>query len=583
MTDQPIRRLAAILAADIVGYSRLMDEDQAATLDALRVLRSELFSPVVRRHNGNLVKSMGDGWIVEFPSVFDAVTCVLEIQKGLAGHERVRLRYGIHSGEVVFEAEDLFGDGVNVAARLEALAEPGQVLISDSAYNALDAKTAGLFGGGGLRQLKNISRKIAVWGVPAAETADEDTATSVIAMAAPAPDKPSIAVLPFRNLSHDEEQEYFADGVTEDIIGALSKFQWLMVIARNSSFAFKGQTPDVKTVSEALGVRYVLDGSIRRAAQRVRITGQLTEAHSASSIWSNRFDGVMDDIFELQDKVTIDVVGAIEPSLRQAEIERLRVKPTEDLQAYELYLRAQSHFHLVTDADNQAAISFLSKAVEKDPGYAVAAGLLAWCYLQRAVQQWGLNDGDVPRAIGLAEQVLASDRADAMALAYAAHVIMMFLGDNLRARRAFERSLTDNPHSALAHSLSAANEATLGEPERAVQHADLALTLSPKDSFRYTFLITKALPLIDLGRYDEAVEAASASIDERGNFLLSHYALIGALMLKGDREAARQAFGRLLTLSPEVSLSTIVKSARFFQGDRAAELRQALRDVGIPD
>ncbi len=581
MSDRPRRRLAAILAADVVSYSRLMGEDQDGTLAALRALRQDLFGPAVRRQRGNLVKSMGDGWIVEFPSISDAVACALEIQAGLVDHARIRLRYGIHTGEVVFEDDDVFGDGVNVAARLEALAEPGQLLISDTAYNSLDSKTAAQFAGGGLQKLKNIARSIAVWGVPAFSARSEVKSEPLI-KAMPAPDKPSIAVLPFRNLSTDEEQEYFADGITEDIIGALSRFQWLFVIARNSSFAFKGKSPDLRAVSEALGVRYVLDGSIRRAASRVRISGQLTDTASEANIWSNRFDGVIDDIFELQDKVTIDVVGAIEPSLRQAEAERVRIKPTEDLQAYELYLRGQSHFHLVTDADNRTAIALLSKAMEKDPGYAVAAGLLAWCYLQRAIQNWGIEEGDVPRAIQLAEQVLVSDRADAMALAYAAHVIVMFVGDHLRARRAFERSLTDNPHSALANALYAVNEAMLGEAERAVKHADLALALSPRDTFRYTFLLTKALPLIDLGRYQEAAEAAQASVDERRGFLLTHYALIAALQLGGDHAAARHAVEDLRALSPDPTLSKIVKSARFLQNESADQMRQALLDAGIP-
>ncbi|MBT5264649.1 MAG: adenylate/guanylate cyclase domain-containing protein [Rhodospirillaceae bacterium] len=574
------RRLTAILAADVVGYSRLMSEDQSRTLDALRAFRSTLFEPQVQDHRGTVVKSMGDGWIVEFPSISDAAACGVAIQHGLAGHEVIQLRVGIHIGDVVFDDQDVFGEGVNIAARLEGLAEPGQVLISDSAYQSLDGKAAGQFGGGQAHQLKNIPRAVAVWRWPSDSDA---TSNEVKGEAAPAPDKPSIAVLPFDNMSSDKEQEYFADGITEDIITELSKFRWLMVIARNSSFSFKGQSFDIRDVGQALGVRYVLEGSIRRAGERVRITGQLIDAADGSHIWADKFDGVLSDIFELQDKITLDVISAIEPTLRQAEVNRLRVKPTEDLQAYELYLRAQSHFHLVADEENLEAIRLLSIAVEADPGYAIAAGLLAWCFVQRSVQNWELEKSNVPRAIALAEQVLKSDRADAMALAYAAHVIMMFTGDNLRAKGAFDRSLADNPNSALAHTLCSFNYNSMMAFESAILHAEKALQLSPRDTFRYSFHMSKAMSLLFLQRFDEAIESATAAIIDRKNFLISHYILIAALELKGELVEARAAVGELKALSPEVTMRSIRESVRFFQNEASEPVLQALSQAGIPE
>ena len=576
------RRLAAILAADVVGYSRLMGEDQAGTLEALRHLRSELFAPALKNNRGHLIKSMGDGWIVEFPSISDAVACALHIQEGLASYPKVALRIGVHTGEVVFEAEDFFGDGVNVAARLEALAEPGQVLLSDNAYQSLDQRTAVEFGGGEARELKNIARPVGVWCWPADTAVRATTAGAGAGAAAADSEMPSIAVLPFENLSGGSDQDFFADGISEDIITALSKFRWLRVMARNSSFGFKGQAMDVRDIGKSLGVRYVLEGSIRRAGERVRITGQLVDASDGAHIWADRFDGVISDIFELQDQVSRDVICAIEPSLRQAEIDRARKKPTEDLQAYELYLRAQSHFHLLTDQDNQEAIRLLSLAVDRDPGYAIASGLLGWCFVQRAVQKWALEPDAPQKAIGLARGVLESDRADAMALAYAAHTLMMFAGDHERARSAFERSLTENPNSALAHTLCAANCSAMLQLEHAIHHADQALRLSPRDTFRYSFHFARALPLFLLGRYEEASEAAKASVMDRGNFLMSRFVLIAALVLKGDLAAGRAAAAELRAMAPEITVAAIRQSAPFFKSESAAELHRALEDAGVP-
>jgi TolB-like protein len=575
------RRLAAILAADVVGYSKLMGEDETTTLADLRLLRGERFEPTMVNHGGSVMKRLGDGWLVEFPSVSKAVESAIVVQDSLKGHDRIRLRIGIHIGEITVQDDDFYGDGVNIAVRLQEMAQPGEILLSDTAHHSIDRKTAKDFQNAGTRQLKNIVRSVTLW---CRSETDEVGQSRPAIMAAPRPieERASIAVLPFENMSSDLEQEYFADGITEDIITELSKFRWLTVIARNSSFVYKGRAIDLREVGRALGVRYILEGSIRRAANKVRITGQLIDTKDGSHIWADKFDGELEDIFELQDNVTLDVISAIEPTLRQAEINRLRAKPTNDLQAYELYLRAQSHFHLLTDEDNREAINLLSQAVGLDPGYAIASALLSWCYVQRTVQNWDIVQDEIKRSVALANQVLESDRADAMALAYAAHATTMFSNDYLRAREAFERSLSENSNSALAHALYAANLIMLEDYEDGLFHAQRALQLSPKDTFRYNFHTVKALAQLFLARYDEAAEAALSAVIDRRNFLVSRYILIAALALKGDEDGARNAVKEMLAISPKVSIGGIMQAVPFFRTNTAEKCKQAWLVAGIP-
>jgi TolB-like protein len=335
------RKLAAILAADVAGYSRLTGIDEEGTLKRLRKLRRELINPAVSLHRGRIVKTTGDGILIEFPSVVDAVRCALDVQRGMDGRnadvqteQRIEFRVGINVGDVVVEGDDLLGDGVNVAARLEGIADAGGICISEAAYQHIRDKLDLIFEDTGEQRLKNIARSVRVYRVrPSGAAASSRPAL-------PLPDKPSIAVLPFQNMSGDPEQEYFADGIVEEIITALSRFRQLFVVARNSSFTYRGRTVDVKQVGRELGVRYVLEGSVRKAGNRVRITGQLIDASSGGHLWADRFDGDLEDIFDLQDKITGSVVGAIAPKIEQSEIERAKRKPTGDLVAYDYYLRA---------------------------------------------------------------------------------------------------------------------------------------------------------------------------------------------------------------------------------------------------
>jgi len=348
------RRLAAILAADVAGYSRLMGADEEGTHERFRAHLRELVDPKIEQHRGRIVKNTGDGVLAEFPSVVDAVRCAVEVQRGMMDREpdvpevhRIRFRIGINLGDVIVENGDIFGDGVNIAARLEALAEPGDICVSRMVRDNVRDKLDYAFEDLGEQQVKNIARPVRVYRVRNPAVPDEEAAPAA-AQPLPLPDKPSIAVLPFANMSGDPEQEYFADGMVEEIITALSRIRWLFVIARNSSFTYKGQAVDVKQVGRELGVRYVLEGSVRNAAGRVRITAQLIDATSGAHLWADRFDGALDDVFELQGKVAVDVAGIIEPALQAAEIRHSANRPTTDLSAYDLYLRALAIFFPVT-------------------------------------------------------------------------------------------------------------------------------------------------------------------------------------------------------------------------------------------
>src|SRR5262245_16530614 len=375
------RRLAAILAADIAGYSRLIGADEGGTLQRLRAIRDELIDPTIATHHGRLVKTTGDGLLIEFGSVIDGLRCATEIQAGMAERnamvppdERVEFRMGLNVGDVVVEDGDLFGDGVNVAARLEALAEPGGICVSarvqEDAAGRLDLAFEDL----GEQQLKNIARPVRVYRV----VTEARPAMPQVSSDPPLPDKPSIAVLPFANMSGDPEQEYFADGMVEEIITALSRIRWLFVIARNSSFTYKGQTVDVKRVGRELGVRYVLEGSVRKAGSRVRITAQLIDALTGTHLWADRFDGLLEDVFELQDKVASSVAGIIEPTLQAAETARAAKRPTQDLTAYDLYLRA---YAMVWSSARQIpeALRLMEQAIARDPHYGPALAWAAHC------------------------------------------------------------------------------------------------------------------------------------------------------------------------------------------------------------
>ena len=377
-----VRRLAAILAADVAGYSRLIEADEEGTLGRLKALRTEVIDPKIAGHKGRIVKTTGDGLLVEFASVVDALRCAAEIQAALAESNaalppdrRIEFRVGVNVGDVV-EDDDIFGDGVNVAARLEGLAEPGGICVSARVQEDTAGKLDLAFEDMGEQSLKNIARPVRAYRVGPAS----GPAFTRASFGPTLPDKPSIAVLPFANMSGDPERQYFVDGMVEEIITALSRIRWLFVLARNSSFTYKGQAIDVKQVGRELGVRYVLEGSVRKAGQRVRITAQLIDAETGAHLWADRFDGSLEDVFDLQDKVASSVAGVIEPALQAAETARSSGRPTTDLTAYDLYLRASAMFS--SSAQVPEALRLMEQAIGRDPRYGPALALAAHCCLR---------------------------------------------------------------------------------------------------------------------------------------------------------------------------------------------------------
>ena len=402
------RRLAAILAADVAGYSRLMGVDEEGTLAALKAYRRELVDPKIAEHRGRIVKTTGDGALVEFASAVDAVRCAMEIQRAMAERNaaipedrRVEFRIGINVGDIIIDEGDIYGDGVNIAARVETLASPGAICLSENAYQQMKGKLTLEVSDMGEQQLKSIAQPLRVYRV----RLDGPTET----VAPVLPDKPSIAVLPFSNMSGDPEQEYFADGISEDIITGLSNLRWFFVIARNSSFTYKGKAVDVKRVARELGVRYVLEGSVRKGGNRVRITAQLIDAATSNHIWADRYDGDLTDIFELQDEITKKVVAAIEPKLLEAEAIRSQPRSSEDLDAWDLVTRANSLLWRLTKADIEAAVTMLRSATARYPHYSPAYSMLAFALLFRAIPVGVSRSQDVKEAIPLASRAAELD------------------------------------------------------------------------------------------------------------------------------------------------------------------------------
>jgi len=478
------RRLAAILAADVVGYSRLMEKDEAGTLAALKCHRAEVVDPLIAEHGGRIVKLMGDGALVEFASVVDAVACAVAVQEDMAERnaaadedKRIVLRIGINLGDVVVEGDDIYGDGVNVAARLEALAEPGGIALSGYAHDQVEGKVEVSFEDTGEHELKNIARPIRVFRVNAKHAPAGPAPASA---PLPLPDKPSIAVLPFTNMSGDPEQEYFSDGITADLITELSRFRELFVIARNSSFHYKRQLPDRPDVGRELGIQYVVEGSVRKAGNRVRITAQLVEAASGTHLWAERYDRDLDDVFAVQDEVVRAIVGNLAIRLEDEQVEVARRKLPEDLRAYDWWLRGKRCLDLATPEATRDAHSLFGKAVEIDPDYARGyAGLAEATYSRAFYPPLPKPFGDmVEDALVPAERAVLLDDTDSRP-----HVILgwvcMFRREFDRARRHFDLSNSLNPNDADAIMQRACALALLGDTDAAVDQAQLAVRLNP--------------------------------------------------------------------------------------------------------
>jgi TolB-like protein/class 3 adenylate cyclase len=516
------RRLAAILAADVAGYSRLIGADEEGTLTQLRAIRAEVIDPRIAEHHGRLVKTTGDGLLVEFASVVDALRCASEMQQAMAGRnagiavaERIDFRIGINVGDVVVEDGDIFGDGVNVAARLEGLAEPGGICVSARVQEDAAGRLDLVFEDLGEQNLKNIARPARVYRVgPPASGRHAGGTPAVQSAALPLPDKPSIAVLPFQNMSGDPEQEYFVDGMVEEIITALSRIRWLFVIARNSTFTYKGRAVDVKQVGRELGVRYVLEGSVRKGGSRVRITAQLIDAATGAHLWADRFDGTVDEVFELQDEVAVKVAGVIEPALQADEVRRSSERAPQDQTAYDLYLRALVNFPWTSKEQLFEARDLLDAAIARDPRYGPALGWAAVC-CARFIYDGFTTDHAAHRRIALAlvEQALAVGYDDPGVLTNAAHALTLCGDDSNAAIRLVDRALALNPSHARGWYVSGFLRSRAGRYDEAVEHLERSLRLSPRGYLAGPRLILGGVHFFNR-RFEQAAESLASSLRE---------------------------------------------------------------------
>ena len=590
------RKLAVILAADVVGFSRLAGADEDRTLARLRALRSDLIDPTIAVHKGRVVKWTGDGAIVEFRSVVEAVRCGIEIQDsmierntGLPPERRIEFRIGIHLGDVVEESDgDLMGDGVNIAARLEGVAQPGAICLSEDAYRQVKSRLDLAINDLGETKLKNIAEPMRIYSLQFGGTvAAKATALKGTATAAPGlslPDKPSIAVLPFQNMSGDPEQEYFADGIVEDIITALSRFRQLFVIARNSSFVYKGQAVDVKQVSRDLGVRYVLEGSVRKAANRIRITAQLIDASTGMHLWAERFDGGLEDIFDLQDRVTARVVGEIAPKLEQAEIERAKRKPTDSLDAYDYYLRGRANLNRGTRDATDEALSQFYQALQIDPDFASAHAMAAWCHFWRKVNGW-MTDRlqEIAEGTRLARRAVELGEDDAVALTRSGHALGHLAGDLDGSIALTDKALVLNPNLASAWFLGGFLRVWNGDPEGATEYFERAMRLSPLDPEMYRMQAGMAMAHLFAGRFDTASSLAEKSFRRLPSFLMVVGIVAASHALAGRQDEALRALKHLRQLDPTLRLCNLADWLPIRRPKDLATFADGLQKAGLPD
>jgi TolB-like protein/class 3 adenylate cyclase len=596
LTDERLeRRLAAVLAADVAGYSRLMGCDEEGTLARLKAIRRSIVDPAIASHRGRIVKTTGDGVLVDFASVVDAVRCAVEVQRGITGQNqdvvqdtRIEFRIGIHVGDIIIEDTDMFGDGVNIAARLEGIAEPGGVCMSDDAYRQVRGKVDFAFEDLGVQRLKNIAEPVQAWRIQisSASPSTAPTRTPTASGSLALPDKPSIAVLPFQNMSVDPEQDYFADGMVEEIITALSHFRQLFVIARNSSFTYKGRAVDVKQVGRELGVRYVLEGSVRKAENRMRITGQLVDTATGAHLWAERFDGALGDIFALQDQMTASVVGAIAPEVEKAEIERAKRKPTDSLDAYSLYLRGLAKFYEYGSPQaNDAALRLFNTAIELDPDFASAYGRAATCHVAAKTNGWFLSSAnDVAEVARLVQRAIDLGKDDAFAFAAGGFALAFVVRDLGLGAALIDRALVLNPNLAGAWSFGGWTKVWLGEPGAAIDRFARAMRLSPLDPFMAGMRAGSAYAHFFLGHYDEAATWAATALQNNPDFQTGLRVDAASNAMAGRLEQARKAIARLRQLNPSQRISTLNDvRGPYRRVEDVSRYEEGLRRAGLPE
>jgi TolB-like protein/class 3 adenylate cyclase len=606
MSGRVERRLVAVLAADVAGYSRLMGADEVGTLAALKAHRREVVDPAIAAHRGRIVKTTGDGILVEFASAVDAVTCALAVQDKMAGRDgdaapRINFRIGINIGDIIVDGDDIFGDGVNVAARVETECEPGGVYLSGSAFDQVRDKTKFIFDDLGERSLKNIERPVRLYAARSAGGgAGAMPASSGVKPSLNAgkplqlPDKPSIAVLPFQNISGDPGQEYFADGLVEDIITSLSRFKSLFVIARNSSFSYKGQSPDVREVGRELGVRYILEGSVRKSADRVRIAGQLVDSLSGAHLWADRFDGVLDDVFVLQDRVMETVVNAIAPRVEQAEIERTKSKSTDRLDAYDYYLRGIARLNLtispggaepeaVLAAVREARTLFL-KAMELDPDFARAYGGVAQTYVVESQNPKAANrTAIIAEATRVSRRAASLGKDDAVVLSQAGQALAYVAGEIDEGAILVEHALLLNPNLALAWNFGGWMKIFGGEPEQAIERFAKAMRINPLDPLIFLLQAGTACGHLFAGDHEEAAVWAEKALHERPRLIIALRIAAACFALGGRLEQAKKVAGRVRELSPQFRIAQAKSLFPLRRPEDLAKYCEGLRLAGLPE
>ena len=583
------RRLAAILAADMVGYSRLMEADEEGTIARQKAHRAELIDPVIAGHKGRIVKTTGDGLLIEFSSVVDAVRCAVEVQEAMAsreadfaGDERIAYRVGVNLGDIVIDGDDILGDGVNIAARLEALAEPGGICVSDVVYQSIRGKLAIDFDDLGDQQVKNIAQPVRVHRIRLGDAASQIEIYEAAPTILDLPDKPSIAVLPFDNMSGDPEQEYFADGIAEDIITGLSRMRWLFVSARNSSFTYKGRAVDIKAVSRELGVRYVLEGSVRKSGNRTRITVQLIDATTGNHLWAERYDRELADVFAVQDEITETVVATIEPQLYAAEGERAKRKAPESLDAWDLTMRSMPHLWRNTGPDTVRAQELLEAAIDRDPTYARALGLLGFSYIWNAWMGWGENPTRlIPEAESAARRAIQNDDQDPWA-----HLAMGAVYGYARrhddAVHEVRMALELNPSFSMAYAWLGIIMGYAGKVEPAIEALDQAYRINPRDPFNTGLPVLRAIGLFTAERDAEARDLARETLKAKPDMVGAWRILTVPTAHLGELDDAQRALAETKRLQPTISLSWARKYGpwvrpqdleRYVEGFRLAGLK----------
>jgi len=576
------RRLAAILAADVVGYSRLMGINEEGTLAALKTHQRELIDPKIAEHRGRMVKTTGDGALVEFASAVDAVRCAVEIQCAMSERSaaipedrRIDFRIGINVGDIIIDEGDVYGDGVNIAARLEGIADRGGICISDDTFRQVRDKIDVGFDDAGERQLKNIERPVRVYRVQLGKTVQR------VERAPASTKRPSIAVLPFQNMSGDPEQEYFADGMVDEIITGLSRIKWLSVVSRNSSYLFKNRPATMKDVAATLGVRYVLEGSVRKSGNRVRITAQLIDAETDAHLWAEQYDRLLEDVFALQDEITMCVVGAIEPSVRKAEIDRIKRQRPDNFTAYDLLLQSQQFVFAGMPAEAAKAITLLEQALKLEPNYSAAHAYLSWC-LHARFGRGGLREEDRLAAVDHARAAVALGNDDATALAIAALVLAYDGHDVSTALKVFDRALELSNCNVFALCWNAAILAWIGRSELAIERAQRALRLGPFDSLIWRAHHALSIAYFDSHRYGDAADSARSVIAANSAYSLPRAILAAALVRLGRLDEARAAARTVLEHEPSF---TIHGTARYAELEPAVfrPMADAWREAGLPE